>query len=257
MGQENADLFKGSGTIDQHPLPERIVAYHERRLPPDEAEEIRAHLAVCPDCTTELLALADLYDGVDDPAAEVSPAGMETAWQRQRERLFPAEASSVVVPLESRREVRPPRRDWRTAVPFALAASLLAVVALVQWRTIVRLEAPRANPPLVNLEPLDSTRSGAGAAPALNLPADSERLWVILNPSDPREDSLYEVHLAAPDGKVVLRFEDLEVSEEGNFRLEIPRSVLAPGDSTLYLYETAGARRWLVEKFLLSVAASP
>ena len=242
-------------TIDQHPLPEQLVAYHERRLPPDEAERLRAHLADCQDCTTELLALADLYDDADDPAAEVSPAELDAAWQRQRERLFPA---ATVVPLESRRAAPPARRAWMTAAPFALAASLLAVVALVQWRTIVRLEAPRANPPLVNLEPVGSVRQGLPATPELRLPADAERAWVILNPSaDVAADSTYDVDLAAPDGEMVLRLEDLVVTEEGNFRLEVPRSALSAGDSTIYLFEKGDGRRRLVETFELSVRSEP
>lgn len=241
-------------TINQHLHPEQIVAYHERRLPPDEAEKIRAHLVECPDCTTELLALEDLYDE-DGSAADILPTELDAAWQRQRERLFPA---APVVPLESRQEVRPPRKDWKLAAPFALAASLLAVVALVQWRTIVRLDTPRANPPLVNLEPVGSVRQGLPATPELRLPAEAERAWVILNPSaDVAADSTYDVDLAAPDGETVLRLEDLAVSEEGNFRLEIPRSALRAGDSTIYLFEKGDGQRRLVEAFELSVRSEP
>lgn len=245
----------GAHAIDQHPLPERIAAYHERRLPPDEAEEIRAHLAACPDCTTELLALADLYDEVDDPAAEVSPASLDAAWRRQRQRLFPA--SAVVVPLESRRAGPSVKRAWTAAASFALAASLLGVVALVQWRTIVRLEAPQANPPLVNLVPVDSTREGPEGAPVLTIPEEAERVWVILNPSaDVSEDSAYVVEIAAPDGAVLWR-QDLTVSEAGNFRLDLRRSILTTGDHQVSLFEKRGGGRRLVERYVLSVAPAP
>lgn len=241
-------------TINQHLLPEQIVAYHERRLSPDEAERIRAHLADCPDCTTELLALADLFDGEDDSAAEISPGEMDAAWQRQRERLLPA---APVVPLESRKEVRPPRREWRIAAPFALAASLLAVVALVQWRTIVRLETPRANPPLVNLEPVGSVRQSQGT-PELRLSDDAEWGWVILYPSSLEDGASYDVEVVAPDGEILLRFKDEKASEDDNFRLPIPLSGLTAGNHRILLFERRdGQRRRVLDEFELDVSFSP
>src|SRR5688500_16531152 len=91
-------------SIDQHPSPEQLVAYHERRLAADEAEDVRAHLAACADCTAQLLELADLLDEDGDGVAraEVSRAELDAAWQRQRERL---PRLAPVVPLEERRAV--------------------------------------------------------------------------------------------------------------------------------------------------------
>lgn len=232
-------------TIDQHPLPEQIVAYHERRLPPDEAEEIRAHLVECPDCTTQLLALADLFDDEDGAATDIAPVELDAAWQRQRERLFPA---APVVPMESRRE----RKSWMTAAPFALAASLLAVVTLVQWRTNVRLEQPRANPPLVNLEPVDSIRRGTEAVPELQLAEDTEWVWVILNPSPDLEAGLYEVEVVGPKDE---RSAPLKVRarEARDFRFQIPSSAFSMGNNKISLFEIREGQRWLLAEFELGV----
>ncbi|HSS52886.1 MAG TPA: zf-HC2 domain-containing protein, partial [Thermoanaerobaculia bacterium] len=155
-------------SFDPHPAPEQIVAYHERRLSPEEMETFRTHLAACPDCTSELLGLADLLDGDaadGEPASELPRAEMDAAWQRQRVRLFPlAPATS---PDRRRRLDAPLRRAWATAASLGLAAALLAAVVGLQWQTIARLRRPQVNPPLVNLVPMGSVRQGLPEAPEL------------------------------------------------------------------------------------------
>lgn len=238
--------------MDRHPLPEQISAYHERRLSPEETEEMRAHLAVCPDCTAELLDLADLLEGGEgDAAPEVSSQELEAAWQRQKAHF---------APIPARREERggsPRRRPWATAA-LGLAAALLAVIALAQWRTITLLKQPQANPPLINLIPVGSLRQGAEVVPELRPPAESRRVWVILNPTVELEPAaLYTVEVVGPTGEAVLRFEDLQPSQAANFRLEIPRALLSPGSYEILLERGAGEGR-LVQKFALDVRpASP
>jgi anti-sigma factor RsiW len=223
----------------RHPSPEQIAAYHERRLPAGEADGMRAHLATCPDCTAELLELSALFDAEDDPGSEISREDQDAAWQRQR--LFPR---AKVVPL---------RRAWAAAASLGLAAALLATVALVQWRTIARLTQPQANPPLVNLAPVGSVRQGLPAAPELQLEPDTQQAWVILNPVVELDGSAYDIEVAAPDGRVILRFLDVRRSEAGNFRLEIPGSVLPPGDYRILLTR----KRQVIEEFKLSVRRAP
>ncbi|HKI00947.1 MAG TPA: zf-HC2 domain-containing protein [Thermoanaerobaculia bacterium] len=247
--------------IDRHPPPETLVAYHERRLSPQEAEEIRAHLAACPDCTTQLLELAVLFDEAEEPGAGLSREELDDAWERQRRRLFPAAAlpfeapMAPVVPLESRRPASPPRRSWVAAASMGLAAALLGMVVIAQWRTIERLRQPQANPPLVNLVPVDSTRRGTQPAGELELPADG-RVWMILNPASELGFPSYDVELVDADGKIVLRFEDVRSSEEDNFRLEVPEAALKAGDYRVLLFgRRAGQQRQAVEEFRLKATA--
>ena len=236
--------------VDRHPAPEQIVAYHERRLAADEAEQIRAHLVDCPDCTVELLELAALVGAEDDPAPDLSSADVEAAWQRQRRRLFP----SPVAQLDPGRfAARPLRRAWATAASLGLAAALLAGVVVVQWRTIARLEQPQANLPLVNLVPSGSVRQGAPAIRELQLPADAPRAWVILNPDAEAVFDSYDVDVFGPGREVVLRFDDLPISEKGNFRLEIPRAVLSAGDYRFVLSGRKEGQRRGVGEFALRV----
>ena len=246
-----AHLRKERETIGRHPSPEEVVAYFERRLPPEDAEEIRAHLAACPDCTRELLALADLHepDAVSEPG--MPRQDLDAAWERQRERLFPA---SPVVTLESRRPRGPsPRWAWTAAASLALAASLLTVMVVDQRRTIERLTQPQVNPPLVNLAPLGATRQGGQETRGLWIQAHVERVWVILNPVAELTFPSYDVEILAPDGEVVLRFQDFRSSEEGNFRLEIPRGVLKAGEHRILLIGKKEGQRQPVEEFALRV----
>lgn len=245
-----AHFQREARAIDRHPLPEQIVAYHERRLPPDEAEDVRAHLAACPDCTTQLLELAALLDGEDDASSDLSRAELDAAWERQRAQLFP---DAPVVSLDSRRPRAPLRWAWATAASMGLAAALLTVV-VDQRRTLEQLARPQANPPLVNLAPAGSVRQGLPEAPGLRLPADAERAWVILNPAAELSFPSYDVEVVAPTGEVVLRHEDLQSSEAANFRLEIPRKALAAkGDYRILLFGKKEGRRQALEEFPLRV----
>ena len=251
--EELRDHFRSERpATDRHPSPEQIVAYHEQRLHPDEAEEVRAHLAACPECTTQLLALVDLLDG-EDAGAEVSQADLDAAWERQQGTLFPQPS---VTPLPARTVV-PLRRAWTVAASLGLAAALLAIVSLVQWRMIVQLRQPQANPPLVNLEPVGSVRQGSPATREVLIPAGAQRVWVILHPVAELEAPSYEVEVIAPHGGVVLRFENLQRSEVGNFRLEIPRGVLTEGDYRIVLFGRKAGSREAVEQFALRARPAP
>ncbi len=241
-------------SIDPHPSPEQLVAYHERRLPEEEAEEIRAHLVACADCTVQLLGLADLLDGDENGAAGLSRADLDAAWRRQRERLpvAPLVSPAPVVSLEDRRAAKAPRRwSWATAASLGLAAALAGVV-VAQWRTIERLEQPQVNLPLVNLAPLDSVRRGSReVAGELRFLKGAERAWVILNPGADPDSSLYDVRIATKTGAVVLVLQDLRITESGNVRLEIPRAVLSTGTYEIQLFK-AGRHR-ILERFELEV----
>lgn len=239
-------------SIDQHPSPERLVAFHERQLAEDEAEDVQAHLMACADCTAQLLELADLLDEDGDGVAraEISRAELDAAWQRQRERLPQV---APVVSLEERRAGRTPRRwSWATAAATGLAAAL-ALVVVAQWRTIDLLRQPRANPPLVNLEPADSVRAGSPKGSELRFPEGVERAWVILNPAEDLDSPPYGVVITAADGQEALSFHDLQISEAGNVRLEIPRAALKEGDYKVHLLREKGELHQVIEEFELQV----
>lgn len=236
--------------LDRHPAPEQIVAYHERRLSPGEAEQLREHLVDCPDCTVQLLELAALVEAEDDPAPDLSSSDVEAAWQRQRRQLFPASPATL---LDPGRFARPQRRAWATAASLGLAAALLAGVVVVQWRTIARLKQPQANPPLVNLEPAGSVRQEAQGISELRLSADVPRAWVILNPNTEEGFDSYDVEVFGPGGEKVFHLEGFAISEAGNIRLEIPCAALPAGDYRFVLTGRKGGQHRAAGEFALHV----
>jgi hypothetical protein len=242
--------------FDQHPPPERIVAYHERRLPPEEMEAFRAHLAACPDCASELLGLAHLLAADDEDLGPQMPREeLDAAWRKQRERLVPA---ATPLPFRERRSRGVPalRRAWTAAASLGLAAALLAAVTVVQWRTIVQLKQPQVNPPLVNLVPAGSVREGLQKLPELRLPEQGKSAWVILNPEGELGSASYDAELRGADGEVILRLRDLQSSEAANFRLELPRALLREGEYRIVLIGKKNGRRQVVEEFAFRVRAS-
>ncbi len=238
-----------------HPSAERIAAYHERRLAPGEAEEMRAHLAACPGCTAELLAFAECFDEPEDSASGLSAAEMDAAWRRQRERPAPA------LPVRPAPAAPPPRRSTRGSrgltVFLGLAASLFAALSLVQWQMISRLREPRANPPLVNLAPVGSLRRGTEDVSVLEVPPAARRGWVILDPVAEPNDAAYDAELVAPGGGRLLLLEDLRGSEKGNFRLDLPVSLLREGEHRILLRTRRGDGRAEVTEFKVRVHLSP
>jgi anti-sigma factor RsiW len=250
--QLRAHFRRERNAMDGHPPPERIAAYHEQRLSPDDMEEMRSHLGACPACTAELLELAALFDAEGDPGADVSRTELDAAWQRQQASLG---AGPSVARLEERRGGAPLRQPWAMAA-LSLAAALLAVIALAQWRVITQLRQPQVNPPLVNLVPTGSLREGTEAIPELQASADAPRVWVILNPAVELEASAYDVEVVAPDGRVVLHFEDIQESEAANFRVEIPRDLLREGTHRILLIRENAGDRQVIEEFDLRVRLS-
>lgn len=247
--------FRERSLIGPHPAPEQIVAYHERRLPAEEMESLRAHLVACPDCAAQLVELAALLEEEDTPESEMSPTELDAAWQRQRSKLFPGSPLSFP---DRRTHHAPPRlrRAWTAAASLGLAAALLAVVVAVQWRTIIRLEQPQVNPPLVNLVPEGSVRQGIQEIPELRLLPEVKRVWVILNPESELDYPSYDAEIRSADGEVVLRLADLRSSEAGNFRLEIPRALLPEGEYRIVLLGKKGGQRRTVGEFDLRVRSS-
>jgi anti-sigma factor RsiW len=123
--RELASAEPGRG---EHPEPERLARYQAGELAAEESERVQDHLALCPECTAFVLALA-----------EVPSAG----------------------------PVRSSENGWR-GQRTALAALLVATLGLTVWVTaqrirIAELERPLANPPRLELSfPGSSPRSEAG-----------------------------------------------------------------------------------------------
>lgn len=231
-----------------HPSPEAIVAYREGRSEPDAEEEIREHLAGCPECATDLLELDSLLAGEPRPGTEeISGAEIEAAWARQRARSFAAQPAAR---RESRR-----RRVSVVTSGLALAASILASVTVVQWHRIARLEAPQGNPPMLLLAPKGSAREGAPAVPRLEFSKGSQSAWLVLDTETDLDVAAYEIEKIGPGGTVLLRISDLRSDDAGNLRLEVSRRDLPAGRHRLLLYGRRGVERRAIGEYEFEVVS--
>ncbi len=102
---------------------ERLSAYLDRELPPDESAAVEAHLAACPECTAFLAELAAVDEAAASLPAEPPVGYFDTFPARVRARLEPRQAAP--------RGRRVPAWTWAAA-----AALLLAVVTPLTLRQL-------------------------------------------------------------------------------------------------------------------------
>jgi hypothetical protein len=236
-----------------HPSPEEIAAYREGTGGPERADEIREHLAGCPECTTELLELDALFAADPQPGAEMSASELEAAWARQRARGLPS--SRAFEPAAPHREPRRRRFPIGT-LTLGLAASIFALITVMQWRRIVELERPRANLPLVQLVPIGSVRQWAATVPTLRLAEGQPWVWLILNPETDLDFAAYDIEMTGPGNGAPLRFVGVRSSDAGTFRLEVSRGSLESGHHRIVLYGHRGTGRRVIAEFEFHVSGS-
>jgi hypothetical protein len=255
-------------TFPEHPDPEALAAYHEGELDGAEAELLRDHLALCPDCAQLLLDLAAFAD-LAPPAGTrgLTDGEVDAAWQAVRPRLDGEReappASNLVrlpqIPTSPRpsRSLRPAYRTW------ALAASWVAVVGLGLWvvtlqRGLGRRSGASAEVAVADLAAVggDSTRGREEPREPL-LPA-TRRLVLHLVAAGLPTYGGYEVEIQEADatGRAVWSGRAERDPVESDFTVDLPSGFLHPGRYQLHLYgRDAGLRRKMAD-FTFQVGAS-
>jgi hypothetical protein len=243
-----------------HPAAEKLVAYQERRLAPGERDEIQGHLAVCWECTQELLELARLDEAFeeDDPEAaedeNVSAlAETEASWQALRARLPASPVQGRVLGAPSR------FRRWTTA-PWtapALAAALIAcLIGFPLWMSLHRAPVA-ASPVKVNKPGTAEILRGADDARVLvSLSLGEAAVLSLPVPARPAFPA-YRIDILSPRGQLRLAVKPAivpmaarqgvqrssEGEEPGRFvSFGLPRKALAPGLYRLRVVGLASGR---------------
>jgi anti-sigma factor RsiW len=223
----------------------RLEAYAEGRLEGAEADEVRAHVALCPECGELVLALREV-DEVE-PSSVLTPAEKAEDWARLREALDdgapgdlpqpPAKASTVLPAADSSVQIST-GRDW----PWSrLAASLMVgfLLGLLFGRGPApgpSAENPKSqpNPQIVELSP---EGSGVTRGPEEPEPATNGPLIFILDTLKAQPEEVYEVVIRCPGGQP-LRQGNLLRTPAGSVRLQVERGVLASGECRLELFRS-------------------
>lgn len=226
----------------EHPDPDRLLAYQEGALPAADREAVQEHLAHCPPCARVVLDFRTFPEvELIDPELALEEDEVEASWERLREGLPPA-APPATVPAARRRPLfATPQMGW------ALAAVLLvAAVGLAFWVVELRSELarPRLNLYLADLvPPAASIERTEGGEQLLAVPPEADHLLLLLNLADPRSYPEYEAEILGAGGDRIWHRRGLARSPDGHFTLELPRGFLPEGSYRLRLYGLAGGQR--------------
>jgi len=233
-------------TLEAHPSTEELVRYHERTLDPEQAEGVREHLALCPECAQRGLDLAGFVQVgqavVDD---DLCAAARPPEWAATRQALV---RKGLLAQRGARRRViellRPPRLAYAMAAVFFLASVTLSFWIVTVHRTLDDLARPRANVQLVDLFPQGAATQRDPSAPQPgNAAAPEDSLVLILNLLDPGSYPGYGVEIADPNGQVIWTSDTLARSAAGDFTVLVSRRRLPAERYLVRLYGIDGSRK--------------
>jgi hypothetical protein len=188
-----------------------LAAFALGGLEPEEAAEVRGHLASCPSCQKELRELEEVNHALEaapspstDPPAYLKAEIL--ARVRAEERSLTAEEESLS--LEERRALKDHRfnlfKKPRIILPSVAAAAVVAMIALGVFFGFLREEAPVAT---IQLVPTPQEAAGLkgywGVAKIRPQPSGNQQVELKLNNFDePKPDSYYEMWFLSGDRRI-------------------------------------------------------
>jgi anti-sigma-K factor RskA len=206
-----------------------VGGYALGALEPAEMEEMRRHVAVCPDCGPEsdrLAALPGLLDRIapaDVPPPSLSPQVEEAVLDRfARERREAAAREGA-----ERRVARSPRRPaWLGRRPLALAAVFVLALAVAFGVLLAVTDGEDGGPAYASVS-LGATAAGSGSATA-ELGAVPAGTHIRLETRGLRSGSEYELWCIRTDGRWVSGG-TFRADRDGRTEAELTAAV-RPGD---------------------------
>ena len=224
-------------SLSQHPTPEALVAYHSGELSGAEEEQLRDHLALCPDCADLLLDLVSFAE-FNPPAepATLANSEVEAAWQKVQPQIA-GPKTPVVRPIrEKHREAVAgdlvPRR--RLAQAYAIAATLfLGVVGLSVWGISLQRRVHQQDRPqqvsYVDLLSKDD-RERSGSKEEIVPPGGVHFVLFLHLPAGAVEAQAYSVEIRPADSTAAPTVELAGlIAKDGVCSLEVPREKFQPG----------------------------
>lgn len=225
--RELADTRFAGAVFGQHLSAETLVDYGFGRAPPDVGVDVvEEHLATCPKCSAELELVR------------------ESAWRAGRD-------EARILPFASPRRQTVPRSSWA-----ALAAGIVGVVAAgwMGWelRTASqRLEDPVLNVRVADAYPVDAVSRDRERPVALEIPAGTEKLVLLLQAPSAEEYPAYDLELVDASGEVLFLGEGLLRQPEGDFTVSLRTDDL-PRELTLRILGRRGDERREIARYLLA-----
>jgi hypothetical protein len=269
-----------SGSAENHPGPEELLAYAKEALPGEEKDRIERHLADCARCAEASSDMRDFFGSPRDSEPEVSEIEMARAWKAMARRI----AAGQELP------------SWSlTRSTFALAASVVVAVGLgvatlhleTQNRELegllstresrleeletenqrlqesgsrfaaelAELKRPQPNAPLFDLFSQEWVQRSGGqdAAAEISLPRGARNYVLILSGEGQRRVGEHALEILDGEGKTVWRGEGLRPDSQGNFVITLDRSFLSDGEYRFALFGKRGDELVRVAEYAVRV----
>jgi len=225
-------LAAGRRELKSHPSPDELLAFERRILGAGDQDRIEEHLAVCPTCTQAVLDLAAFPDLDETAEAPVLPRAVERTlaadWRRMKRRL------------EGERSGRRWRTDvWLASSRLAWGMAGLFFLVSVSLAAILLLERPkpRVDIAFATLSP-EGNSAERGEPELVPLAPWADGLYLLLSLGDLQEFPAYRLSLLDAGSRPRWTTREVHRSQDGTFRVEIPRSYLEDGGYLLELFGT-------------------
>lgn len=241
----------GSGS---HPSSGELINYQAGKLAAGAETRIAEHLAFCAECAGAILDLEAMPDvALKDLRLARSATDEEDDWKQivlQLKAPADIDPAPLVTAAAYRHSLGPPssssasRSSW-SGIHLLAAVLALAVLGLSWqvWSLTRRLDSPRANVLVADLEPAGRGGTREGGKPKTELPAGTEMVVFLLVESELRPFASYAAELVGPYGQLFWQTRKLARNQEGGFSLAVPVSQLPAGELEIRLYGLGSGAR--------------
>lgn len=253
---ENADDLDGSlaeflevgrpKDPEDHPISEKLSAYHASELSSEEEDAIQEHLVRCTFCTERLLNLQRFLEPMEEERPEVADFGAEAGWRKMREKIGwkGRERSSGAPWLRQALSLQP---------AYARAAAWLVILGLAAYAGLQHrlLKQPQLNLPFQDLQTTNTYRSSS-EAPEVRLSDDVNHFILSLETLADLPDSDYRVEIRNRAQNLVLSQDGLRKSTPYRFVLFLPQGLFPAGDYEISVLGKKGSSV-PIEKYLFKI----
>jgi hypothetical protein len=115
------------------------------------------------------------------------------------------------------------------------------------------LSRPRANIPIIDLDPSSSTRGEASQTSVVRVPSGSNFFVLILNSTDEKSHSDHQIEILDQRGKLIWQESRVRKSSSNNFTIELSQQLFPAGKYRIRLHGLNRGKRELIEDYTIKI----